>query len=292
MNRHPRFHADFAPNLGLHDPSSRAPLHLLVDIAYLHTSAILANMLQALRTATILGLLTGAFPALISAQSQESGSLPQKQQTEIRPLRKPPAAESIPALRRTPQLDDQHRPMTAGGFVASGPVIFKDVSEKAGLTKWTHKMGTPEKKYIVETDGSGVGLIDYDNDGWLDIYVVNGSTFNALDGKETPPHAALFHNNHDGTFTDVAAKAGVTNDRWGIGAAIADYDNDGWPDIFVSNWGKNRLYHNNHDGTFTDVAEKAGVQLGNWSAGATWGDYRRRWAARSVCAGIRPLRPQ
>lgn len=171
------------------------------------------------------------------------------------------------------QLDEQHRPITAGGFVATGPVIFNNVSEKAGLTKWTHKMGTPEKKYIIETDGSGVGLIDYDNDGWLDIYVANGSTFNALDGKDPSPHAALFHNNHDGTFTDVAAKTGVTNDRWGIGIAVADYDNDGWPDIFVSNWGKNRLYHNNHDGTFTDVADKAGVQLGNWSSGATWGDY-------------------
>ncbi|MFP5206666.1 MAG: CRTAC1 family protein [Acidobacteriota bacterium] len=171
------------------------------------------------------------------------------------------------------QLDAQHRPITAGGFAKSGPVIFEDVSKQAGLTVWTHKMGTPQKKYIVETNGSGVGLIDYDNDGWLDIYVVNGSTFNALDGKETPPHAALFHNNHDGTFTNVAEKAGVTNDRWGYGAAIADYDNDGWPDIYVTNWGKNRLYHNNHDGTFTDVAEKAGVQLGNWSSGATWGDY-------------------
>jgi hypothetical protein len=134
-------------------------------------------------------------------------------------------------------------------------------------------MGTLQKKYILETDGSGVGLIDYDNDGWLDIYLVNGSTYDAMSGKKTPPHAALFHNNHDGTFTDVAAKAGVTNDRWGFGVAIGDYDNDGWPDIFVCNFGKNRLFHNNHDGTFTDVAEKAGVTLGNWSDGATWGDY-------------------
>ena len=78
-----------------------------------------------------------------------------------------------------------------------------------------------------------MGLIDYDNDGWLDIYLVNGSTYDALTGKTTPPHAALFHNNHDGTFTDVAAKAGVTNDRWGFGVAIGDFDNDGWPDIFV-----------------------------------------------------------
>jgi len=172
-----------------------------------------------------------------------------------------------------PIYDAQHRPITAGGFVKSGPVIFQDVTKAAGLAGWNHVMGNKNKGLIIDTNGSGVGLIDYDNDGWMDIYLVNGSTFNALDGKETPPHAALYHNNHDGTFTDVSAQAGVTNDRWGFGVAIADYDNDGWPDIFVSNWGKNRLYRNNHDGTFTDVAKKAGVQLGNWSAGATWGDY-------------------
>ena len=164
-------------------------------------------------------------------------------------------------------------PITASGFVDSGPIIFADVTKTAGLASWNHVMGAADKGLIIDTNGSGVGLIDYDNDGWLDIYLVNGSTFNAMDGKETPPHAALFHNNRDGTFTDVAAQAGVTNDRWGFGVAIADYDNDGWPDIFVTNWGKNRLYHNNHDGTFTDVAEKAGVMLGNWSGGAAWGDY-------------------
>jgi hypothetical protein len=94
-----------------------------------------------------------------------------------------------------------------------------------------------------------------------------------LDGKEETPHAALFHNNHDGTFTDVSKQAGVMNDRWGYGCSVADYDNDGWPDLFLGNYGKNRLYHNNHDGTFSDVAEKAGVELGNWSAGSAWGDY-------------------
>ena len=155
----------------------------------------------------------------------------------------------------------------------SGPVVFQNIAEKAGLTVWKHVMGTPERKFIIETVGSGVGLLDYDNDGWLDIYLVNGSTYDAETGKTTAPHAALFHNNHDGTFTDVAAKAGVTNERWGFGVAIGDYDNDGWPDIYVTNFGKNRLYHNNHDGTFTDIAEKAGVALGNWSTGATWGDY-------------------
>jgi hypothetical protein len=232
-------------------------------------------MLCALRAAIFPGLLAIGGVLSASAQVTAPQALPQPQQTD-KPAEgvQPEAAGGVNTGPPHPvQLDEHRRPITAGGFVASGPVVFEDVSEKAGLTHWTHKMGTKDKKYIIETDGSGVGLIDYDNDGWLDIYVVNGSTFDAMDGKETPPHAALFHNNHDGTFTDVAAKAGVTNDRWGFGVAIADYDNDGWPDIFVSNWGKNRLYHNNHDGTFTDVAEKAGVQLGNWSTGATWGDF-------------------
>jgi hypothetical protein len=172
-----------------------------------------------------------------------------------------------------PVLDAEKRPMTAGGFVKQGPIVFQDISEKAGLTVWHHRMGNPQKNYILETTGSGVALLDYDNDGWLDIYLVNGSTYEALDGKAEAPRAALFHNNHDGTFTDVAQKAGVTNERWGYGVAVADYDNDGWPDLYVSNFGKNRLYHNNHDGTFTDVAERAGVTLGNWSTGASFGDY-------------------
>ncbi len=176
-------------------------------------------------------------------------------------------------MSAAPVYDAQKRPITAGGFVDKGPAIFEDITKQAGLAGWHHKMGVPQKNFIVETNGSGVCLIDYDNDGWLDIYLVNGSTFDALDGKEEPPHAALFHNNHDGTFTDVSAKAGVTNDRWGYGCSVADYDNDGWPDLFVGNYGKNRLYHNNHNGTFTDVAEKAGVQSGNWSTGSAWGDY-------------------
>jgi hypothetical protein len=178
------------------------------------------------------------------------------------------------AWRLCGRFDSENRPITAGGFVDSGPVVFQDVTAQAGLSGWHHTMGSPDKLYIIEADGSGVGLIDYDNDGWLDIYLVNGSTYEAFNGKAEPPHAALFHNNHDGTFTDVTAKAGVANDRWGFGVAVGDYDNDGWPDLFVANYGKSRLYHNNHDGTFTDVAEKAGLTIpGNWSSGATFGDY-------------------
>jgi len=232
-------------------------------------------MFEPLRAAALLGLLAGGAFVSLSAQVTNSPTPSPGQQTEktSEDAQTPSSGGVNTGPPHAAQFDPQHRPITAGGFVKTGSVIFEDISEKAGLTHWTHKMGTAAKKYIIETNGSGVGLIDYNNDGWLDIYVVNGSTFDALDGKETAPHAALFRNNHDGTFTDVSAQAGVTNDRWGVGVAIADYDNDGWPDIYVSNWSKNRLYRNNHDGTFTDVAEKAGVQLGNWSTGATWGDY-------------------
>ena len=169
--------------------------------------------------------------------------------------------------------DAENRPITAGGTVDQGPVVFEDVSRQAGLASWQYRGGTPAKALIVESLGGGVGLLDYDNDGWLDIYLVNGMTYEALSGKTPAPHAALFHNNHDGTFTNVAEKAGVPNDRWGVGVTVGDYDNDGWPDLYVTNVGKNRLYHNNHDGTFTDRAESAGVTLGTWSTGPTFGDY-------------------
>jgi len=172
-----------------------------------------------------------------------------------------------------PVRDALSRPITAGGFVDGAPVIFVDGTKMAGLDKFHHRSGGPEKSTILDAPGSGVALIDYDNDGWLDIYLLNGSTVAAVKGKEPAPRAMLLHNNRDGTFTDVTNNAGVANERWGFGVAVGDYDNDGWPDIYVSNYDKNRLYHNNHDGTFTDVAEKAGVALGGWSTGPTWGDY-------------------
>jgi hypothetical protein len=223
-------------------------------------AATLAAALPAILPAILSAALAAALPVSLLAQT------PPPQQSGM-------SSGNSTGAAAKPVYDAQHRPITAGGFVATGPVVFADISKSSGLASWSHVMGTPDKKYILDADGSGVGLIDYDNDGWLDIYLVNGSTFDALDGKQTPPHAALFHNNHDGTFTDVAEKAGVTNDRWGFGVAIGDFDNDGWPDIAVANYGQNRLYRNNHNGTFTDVAEKAGIQLGNWSAGVAWGDY-------------------
>ena len=217
--------------------------------------------------------LCGPFPAPLRAQTALESHTQKSQEGAQSPARGGSSTSGVYA----PRLDANKRPITAGGTVATGPVLFEDIAAKAGLSNgpggWTHRMGAADKRYILDTIGSGVALIDFDNDGWLDIYLVNGATDASLAAKEPAPHAALFHNNHDGTFTDVAAKAGVANDRWGFGAAVGDYDNDGWPDLYVTNFGKNRLYHNNHDGTFTDVAEKAGVTLGNWSTGATWGDY-------------------
>jgi hypothetical protein len=214
---------------------------------------------------SILMIILGCLISSLAATSQEKAPA------------KPPSQEApmgvSTGVAHAPQKDAQSRPITAGGFVDGAPVVFADITKQSGLEKFRHRSGSPEKKVIIDTPGSGVALLDYDNDGWLDIYLLNGSTIAALKGKEPAPKAMLFHNNRDGTFTDVTAKAGVTNERWGFGVAVADYDNDGWPDLYVANYGKNRLYHNNHDGTFTDVAEKAGVTLGAWSAGPTWGDY-------------------
>ncbi len=199
-------------------------------------------------------------------------TLTSAQSTRRTPASSQPAGVSTGAIQ-APVYDKQNRPITAGGFVEHGPVVFQDVSQQAGLTVWRHTVGTPAKAYITESLGGGVALLDYDNDGWLDIYLVNGLSYDALSGKVRPQHAALFHNNHDGTFTDCAEKAGVGNDRWGVGVAVGDYDNDGWPDLYVTNFGANRLYHNNHNGTFTDFAGKAGVVLGTWSTGPSFGDY-------------------
>src|SRR5438105_4231309 len=162
---------------------------------------------------------------------------------------------------------------TAGITDPRAPMIFEDVTDKTALANFQHRAGTPTKDYIFEVPSGGVAIFDYDGDSLPDIYLLNGSTVPALQGKEKPPRAALYHNLGNWKFEDVTDKAGVANERWGMGVAVGDYDNDGRPDLFVSNFGVSRLYHNNSDGTFTDVAEKVGVARKGWSTGATWGDY-------------------
>ena len=147
---------------------------------------------------------------------------------------------------------------------------LEDVTAKAGIT-FQHT-ADPSKKYIVESMSGGVILFDYDRDGWLDIYFTNAPTV-AMAVKGQMSKGALYHNNHDGTFTDVTAKAGLAIPCFAMGGAVGDYNNDGWPDLYVTCLGGNVLYRNNGDGTFTDVTAKAGVSDGRWSAGAAFGDY-------------------
>jgi enediyne biosynthesis protein E4 len=153
---------------------------------------------------------------------------------------------------------------------------FVNVAKESGLNAKTIFGGEHKNKYLLETTGCGVAFYDYDNDGWLDIFLVNGSRLEGFP-KGQEPSSHLFKNNRDGTFTDVTAKAGVAHSGWGQGVCIGDYDNDGFEDLFVSYFGKNVLYHNNGDGTFTDVSEKAGV-AGNgkrWNTGCAFVDYDR-----------------
>jgi len=152
---------------------------------------------------------------------------------------------------------------------------FVDLADKAGLTAINVFGGEQTKKYIIETTGTGVAIFDYDNDGWPDIFVVNGTTLEGFPPKDAPSNH-LYHNNRDGTFTDVTAKAGLLATGWGQGVCVGDYDNDGWIDLYVTYYGKNRLYHNDH-GVFAEVAEKAGVAgTGKaWGTGCAFVDYNR-----------------
>ena len=147
---------------------------------------------------------------------------------------------------------------------------FEDITEKAGI-HFSHNFSV-EARYIIESMGAGVLLLDYDRDGWLDIYFTNAPTVEeALKGQKA--RGALYHNNHDGTFTDVTDKAGIGTPCYAMGGAVGDYNNDGWPDIYVTCYGGNVLYRNNGDGTFSDVTKAAGVADGRWSTGAAFGDY-------------------
>ncbi|HEX4424135.1 MAG TPA: CRTAC1 family protein [Terriglobales bacterium] len=158
-----------------------------------------------------------------------------------------------------------------------GPAWFVDVAAKAGVKMENVNGGINAKKFIVETTGSGVAIIDYDNDGWPDIFLVNGSTFDEAKRKSAAPTSHLFHNNHDGTFTDVTSKAGLDFTGWGQGACVGDYDNDGFDDLYVTSYGRNRLYHNETNGTFREVATPAGVAGDGtaWGTGCAFVDYDR-----------------
>src|SRR5947209_8799805 len=142
---------------------------------------------------------------------------------------------------------------------------FTDIAEQAGLTMTNVFGGKLSTKYILESTGTGVAIFDYDNDGWPDIFLVNGIRLAGLPREAPTNH--LYRNNHDGTFTDVTSKAGLQATGWGQGVCVGDYDNDGWEDLYVTYYGTNRLYHSRGDSTFEEVAQRAGVK----GEGHTWG---------------------
>jgi enediyne biosynthesis protein E4 len=149
---------------------------------------------------------------------------------------------------------------------------FSEIASPASGIAWTHTAGSSSDKYLPESTGAGCAFFDYDNDGWMDIYLVNSGPCDFF----TPLHPlrnALYHNNRNGTFTDVTEKAGVPGGGYGMGVAAGDYNGDGYPDLYVTQYGRSILYRNNGDGTFTDVTEKAGVAAPGWASSAVWFDY-------------------
>lgn len=152
------------------------------------------------------------------------------------------------------------------------PPLFEEVTASASGISWVHENAMSDKRYLPETLGPGCAFLDYDNDGWMDIYLVNSGPADFYQPK-APLSNALYRNNRDGTFTDVTAKAGVSGGTFGMGVAVGDYDNDGFPDLFVTSYGRTILYHNNGDGTFTDVTAKSGLPVAGWTTSAVWFDY-------------------
>ena len=169
--------------------------------------------------------------------------------------------------------------LSAAGCFAQAPkgadraagITFRDITQRAGI-HFLHNNGAFGKKYLPETMGPGVAFIDYDNDGWPDIFLVNGTDWPGQPAKHSTPK--LYHNNHDGTFTEVTHKAGLDIEIFGMGVAVGDYDNDGYDDLFITAMGQSRLLHNNGNGTFSDVTQKARL-LGpkEFSTSAAWVDY-------------------
>jgi enediyne biosynthesis protein E4 len=160
--------------------------------------------------------------------------------------------------------------------VKPAEVHFEDIASQAGLNSLNVYGGDTHKEFIIETTGNGAIILDYDNDGWPDIFLPKGSTVEGF-ASDKAPTGQLYHNNHDGTFTDVTSRAGLARPGWGQGGCVGDYDNDGYLDLLVTYWGENVLYRNNGDGTFTDVTAKAGLKTSRdeWSTGCSFVDYDR-----------------
>ena len=179
-------------------------------------------------------------------------------------------------LAQSPQGAPTPQPSSGNGSGSELDVTFVNIAREAGLNAKIIFGGEHRNKYLLETTGTGVAFYDYDNDGWLDIFLVNGTRLEGFP-KDQEPTCYLFKNNRDGTFTDVTQRAGLARSGWGQGVCVGDYDNDGFEDLFITYYGQNALYHNNGNGTFTDVTEKAGLlnKKTRWSTGCAFVDYDR-----------------
>jgi hypothetical protein len=162
--------------------------------------------------------------------------------------------------------------LNPGNLLAAGPPLFEEIRAAQSGIHFVHDNAMSEKRYLPESLGPGCAFLDYDNDGWMDIYLVNSGPCDFWVPKK-PVRNALYHNNRDGTFTDVTEKAGVTGGNFGMGVAVGDYNNDGYPDIFLTAYGRTILYRNNGDGTFTDVTKQSGLLVEGWTTGAVWFDF-------------------
>src|SRR5437667_2823082 len=159
----------------------------------------------------------------------------------------------------------------ARAYAAAHP-LFSEIPPSASGISWVHENAMSPSRYLPEALGPGCAFLDFDNDGWMDIFLVNSGPSDFW--KPTKPvRNALYRNNRDGTFTDVTEKAGVSGAYFGMGIAVGDFDNDDWPDMFVTAYGKCILYKNNRDATFSDVTDKAGVATSGWTTSAVWFDY-------------------
>ena len=164
------------------------------------------------------------------------------------------------------------RPLAGAVARSNSTFPFSEISAAASGVDFVHTSGKSAQKYLPESTGSGCAFLDYDNDGWMDIYLVNSGPCDFWTPSK-PLRNALYRNNRDGTFTDVTEKAGVPGGGYGMGIAVGDYNGDGFPDLYVTQYGRSILYRNNGDGTFTDVTEKAGVAAPGWASSAVWFDY-------------------
>jgi enediyne biosynthesis protein E4 len=245
------------------------PHHPTPELNYHRATKGLPSLLETQRLTSHLFLL-GAF-LLLSGCKQKPSVEPPSQPSASSPSQSSPQppVQSLPATSALPASNVAETP--AAPVRPSGPIEFTDVTSQAGI-RFKHNSGAFGKKYLPETMGSGVCFIDYDNDGWQDIFFVNSMDWpgHKSAGKSFP---ALYHNNHDGTFTDVTKEAGLAVETYGQGCAVGDYDNDGFDDLYLTAVGSNHLYRNLGNGKFADVTAKAGVADPGFSSSAIWFDY-------------------